>query len=133
LQANATLVDGDIAYDNSANPNSGDQFALTGLSDSYNLIAFYENDRFSARVLYNWRDEFLVNTNIGNRVPQYADEFTQLDASASFSLTDQLTFTLEGINLLEEPVTFRGRTEQQVQSYTEGDMRLMLGARYVFR
>jgi TonB-dependent receptor len=133
LQANATLVDGDISYDNSANPNSGDQFALTGLSDSYNLIGFYENDRFSARVLYNWRDEFLVNTNIGNRVPQYADEFTQLDASASFSLTDQLTFTLEGINLLEEPVTFRGRTDHQVQSFTEGDMRLMLGARYVFR
>ena len=34
LQANATLVDGDISYDNSANPNSEDQFALTGLSDS---------------------------------------------------------------------------------------------------
>ena len=30
-------------------------------------------------MLYNCRDEFLVNTNIGNRVPQYADEFTQLD------------------------------------------------------
>ena len=133
LQANATFVDGDIAYDNSANPNTGDQFALTGLSDSWNFIGFYENDRFSVRVLYNQRSEFLVNTNIGNRVPQYADDFQQLDASASFALTDQLTFTLEGVNLLEEPVTFRGRTEQQVISFTEGDMRLMLGARYVFR
>ena len=52
--------------------------------------------------------------------------------NASYAATDNLTLTLEGINMLEEPVIFRGRTETQVQSFVEGDRRLMLGARYNF-
>jgi len=132
-QANATFVNGDIGFDFLADPNTEDQFALTGLSDSANLQLFYENERFGARVLYNWRDEFLANTNVGNRVPLIVDQFSQLDFSASYAATDNLTFTLEGINLLEEPVIWRGRTERQLLMYVEGDMRFLLGARYVFQ
>ncbi len=84
------------------------------------------------RVLYNQRGEFLSNTNVGNRVPRFVDDYQQLDFSASFNATDNLNFTLEGINLLEEPVVFRGRTDKQVQSYIEGDRRVLLGARYKF-
>ena len=36
------------------------------------------------------------------------------------------------INMLDEPIVYRGRTPQQVQAYIEGDRRLMLGARYNF-
>ena len=70
VQANATFVNGDVSYDNTL-PQSEDQFALTGLSDSWNFIAFYENDTWSARVLFNHRDEFLENTNAGGRIPRY--------------------------------------------------------------
>ncbi len=131
INANATFVDGDVSY-NIALPQSQDQFALTGLSDSYNFIAFYENDRFSARILYNNRGEFLANTNWSDRIPRFVDEYEQIDFNVSWSATDNLTFTLEGINLTEEPIVFRGRSENQVQAYIETDRRLMLGARYVF-
>lgn len=131
VQANATFVNGDVSYDNSL-PDSEDQFALTGLSDSWNLIVFYENDRWSARVLFNQRDEFLANTNVGDRVPRFVAEYEQLDFSASYRFTDNLIVTLEGINMLEEPIVFHGRTDKQLQSYTEGDRRILLGARYVF-
>ncbi len=131
INTNATFVNGDVAYDVSL-PEAEDQFALTGLSDSYNLIVFYENERFSARVLFNHRDEFLSNTNWNNRIPRYVEEYEQLDFNLGWRATDKLTFSLEGINMLEEPIVFRGRTEQQVQAYIEGDMRLMLGARYTF-
>ncbi|MEQ9209792.1 MAG: TonB-dependent receptor, partial [Pseudomonadales bacterium] len=132
FQANATFVGGDIAYDNSADPDGADQFALTGLSDSWNLIAFYENETWSARLLYNSRDRFLASTNVGNRVPRYVDPYQQLDFNVGYSFNDNLTFTLEGINMLEEAIVFRGRTEANVQSYIEGDRRIMLGARYVW-
>jgi TonB-dependent receptor len=132
MQANATFVSGDIGYDVYADPSAADQFAQTGLSDSSNLILFYENDKFSARVLYNQRGEFLSNTNIGDRVPRFVDAYSQLDFTTSYAATDNLTLTLEGINMTESPVVFRGRTERQVQSFMEGDMRLMLGARYTF-
>jgi TonB-dependent receptor len=131
IQTNATFVNGDVSYDNTL-PQSEDQFALTGLSDTWNFIAFYENEKFSARILFNHRDEFLDNTNTGDRIPRYVEEYEQLDFNVGYRLTDTLTFTLEGINMLEEPIVFHGRTPQQVQAYIEGDMRLMLGARYIF-
>ena len=132
FQANATFVDGDIGYDVYANPNTEEQFALTGLSDSWNLMGFYENERFSIRLLYNNRGSFLANTNVGQRIPRFVDEFSQLDLSASYAPMDNLTIFLEGINLTDEPIIFRGRTHSQVQSYQEGDLRVYLGARYVF-
>ncbi|MEQ9022741.1 MAG: TonB-dependent receptor, partial [Pseudomonadales bacterium] len=86
----------------------------------------------SARLLYNSRDRFLASTNVGNRVPRYVDPYQQLDFNVGYSINDNLTFTLEGINMLEEAIVFRGRTEANVQSYIEGDRRIMLGARYVW-
>ena len=131
FQANATFVNGDVGYDVSL-PESEDQFALTGLSDSYNLIAFYENETWSARILFNHRGEFLTNTNWSSRIPRFVDEYQQLDFNVGYRATDNLTFTLEGINILEEPIVFYGRSRNQVQAYIEGDRRLMLGARYIF-
>ena len=131
FQANATFVNGDVAYDNTLSQDQ-DQFALTGLSDSYNLIAFYENEKFSARILFNNRGEFLSNTNAFNRMPRYVDEFQQIDFNLGYRWNDNLVFSLEGINIMEEPIVFYGRTRNQVHAYIEGDRRLMLGARYTF-
>lgn len=131
FQANATFVNGDVKYDNAASP-SLDQFALVGLSDSYNLMAFYEDDRFSARLLFNNRGEFLQNTAAFSGVPRYVDEYQQVDFTLGYRYNDNLTFSLEGINILEEPVIQYGRTRNQVHAYIEGDRRLMLGARYTF-
>ncbi|MGI9221050.1 MAG: TonB-dependent receptor [Woeseiaceae bacterium] len=131
INANATFVNGDVGYDVSL-PDSVDQFALTGLSDSFNFIAFWENERWSARILYNNRGEFLSSTNWSSRIPRFVDEYEQIDFNVSWRATDNLAFTLEGINLTEEPIIFRGRSENQVQAYIETDTRLMLGARYNF-
>ena len=131
INANATFVSGDVSYDISL-PQDQNQFALTGLSDSYNFIAFYENEWFSARILYNHRDEFLASTNWSDNIPRFVEAYEQVDFNVGWRATDNLTFTLEGINMLEEPIVFRGRTEQQVQAYIESDRRLMLGARYTF-
>ena len=131
INANATFVYGDVSYDISR-PESEDQFALTGLSDSYNLIAFYETETWSARILFNHRDEFLSHTNVGNRIPRFVEEYYQLDFNVGWRATDNMTFTLEGINMTEQPIVFHGRTPQQVQAYIEGDRRLMVGMRYNF-
>jgi TonB-dependent receptor len=131
INANATFVNGDVKYDVSQ-PESVDQFALTGLSDSFNFIAFWENETWSARILYNNRGEFLSTTNFSSRIPRFVDEYEQIDFNVSWRATDNLVFTLEGINLTEEPIIFRGRSENQVQAYYETDTRLMLGARYTF-
>ena len=130
--ANATIVDGDIAFDNGAPPNF-DQFALEGLSDSANFIVFWENDTFGARVAYNWRDDFLYSTNTGNFIPGYYEAHSQLDLNLSWNVTEQLSLSLDGINLNEDGVTAYGRTKNMVDWSKEYDARWVLAARYVFR
>ncbi len=61
--ANATFVNANVAYDNM---KIDSQFVLNGLSDSANLVAFYDKDGLQARLAYNWRDSFLAG--VGQRV-----------------------------------------------------------------
>ena len=62
--ANYTIVRGDIGYDVTSDPNVN-QFALTGLSDSANAVLMFEKFGLSARLAYNWRDEFLSEREPG--------------------------------------------------------------------
>jgi len=130
--ANATLVNGDIKFDDGAPPNY-DQFALEGLSDSANLIAFWENDTFGARIAYNWRDDFLASTNVGNFIPMYYEDHAQLDVNFSWNATDQFALSLDGINITEEGLTTYGRTTNMVDWSKEYDARWVLAARYNFQ
>ncbi|MBC8024825.1 MAG: TonB-dependent receptor, partial [Steroidobacteraceae bacterium] len=62
IAGNYTKVDGDVAFNNAGNPGV-DQFALLGLSDTMNATLIFEKFGFSARLAYNWRDQFLEGTN----------------------------------------------------------------------
>ncbi len=130
---NYTTVEGDIEYDIGGDP-SVDQFALEGLSDSANLALMYENDFISGRLTYNWRDDFLnqaQRSNSGaNRMPEFVDEYEQIDLSLSYLATDNLSITLDVINLTEEEIINFGRTKSQLFFYQETDARYMLGVRW---
>ena len=90
VSANYTLVDSDLKYDNH---DRGEQFALEGLSDSANLVAFYEKYGWSVRAAYNWRDEFLAGRFDGTGLPNpvYTEAYGQLDLNASYNVNDNLT------------------------------------------
>lgn len=74
---------------------------LPGLSkDSYSLIGYYDDGRFSARLAYTQRSKYLVQVKQAiNAGSQYNDSFSQLDASASFSFNPKIRLTLEAQNL----------------------------------
>jgi len=131
VYANVTLVDSDLTYDNH---NRGDQFALEGLSDSYNLVAFFEKNKWSVRAAYNWRDEFLTGRFDGTGLPNpvYTEPYGQLDVNASYSPTDNLSFQIEAINLTDEIQRLHGRAQNEALFVTQTGVRYMLGARYTF-
>ncbi|HKE94766.1 MAG TPA: TonB-dependent receptor, partial [Povalibacter sp.] len=130
--ANYTIVDGDIAFDNTADP-SENQFALLGLSDSANAVLMYEKYGISARIAYNWRDEFLTAANQGGfRNPIYVDPYDQIDISVSYNVTDALSISVEGINVTGEDVRWHGRSEKQMWRLEDQSSRYALGARYKF-
>ncbi|RBP48727.1 TonB-dependent receptor [Arenicella xantha] len=130
--ANATVVDSDVAYDNLSLES---QFVLTGLSDSANLVGFYENDKFQVRLAYNWRDDFyngIAGAAAGTPGPVNFESFGQWDLSARYHVSDNLTVFVEGLNITEETVRTYGRSELQViQAYQTG-ARYNFGVRYAF-
>ena len=126
FQANATKVDSDTEYDN---VSKASQFAIYGLSDSANFIGFYDRDGLQVRLAYNWRDDFLSG---GGGNPRYTEAYGQVDASVSYDLTDNLTLSLEALNLTDESTRTYGRNKGMTFNYVETGARYNLGARYTF-
>lgn len=130
--ANATFVDGDIAFDSAS---LDEQFALTGLSDSANFVGYYENDKYQVRIAYNWRDDFLSETtqpNVNNAGPTFIEAYGQWDLRASYNVSDNLTVFFEGINVTEETTSSFGRTTTQLLNASQTGARYNIGARFAF-
>jgi len=132
VSANATWVDSDLGYDNA---NTGDQFAIEGLSDSANFIGFFENDDWSVKLAYNWRDEFLSGRFDPSGLPNpvYTDEYDQWDINVNYNVNEDLTVFAEAINITDEIQRLHGRADNQTVFITQTGARYMLGARYNFR
>jgi TonB-dependent receptor len=126
FQANYTIVDGNLEYDINLNEA---QWVIPGMSDTANLVAFYDKDGFQIRFAYNWRDEFLTSAG---RDPRFVEEYSQLDFNASYEFNDHFSVFIEGINLTEEHQRVHGRSKYQVREYSVGHARYNLGARYSF-
>jgi len=131
--ANYTVVRGDVKFDNTLSPTEN-QFALLGLSDSANFVLMFEKFGLSARLAYNWRDEFLAQTNVGggNRNPIYVEPYDQIDMSLGYDISDNLALTFEAINLTGEDVRWHARSVKQMYRLEDQDPRYALGARYKF-
>lgn len=124
---NGTIVNTNAEYDVKKFDSA---FALTGLSDSYNVVGFYENDLFQVRLAYNWRDEFL--RSVADAEPSFAKAYGQFDLSASYNLTENITITLDGINITDEATQWRARYSNQFQLAETSGPRYSLGVRATF-
>ena len=130
LSANYTIVDSGLTFDNG---RLGTQFAMTGLSDSANFVAFYEKGQWQARAAYNWRDKFLTALGDGKGSnPIYVEAYGQLDMNVSYAVTDNLVLSVEGINVTDETMRTHGRNKRQLYSYDQSGPRYMFGVRYKF-
>jgi TonB-dependent receptor len=130
--ANYTLVQGDVAFDNTVIER--DQFALLGLSDTANVMLMYEKYGWSVRLAWNWRDEYLIaaNQNGSNRNPYYVEEYDQWDVNVGYDFNDHWSMSLEAINLTGEDVRWHGRSDKQIIKLVDQSARYMLGVRYKF-
>ena len=76
---------------------------LEGLSEhSMNFVLFWENDVFSTRLAYNYRDSFLSNRANTQGNPVFTDAYGQLDLSANWNINRNFTLSASAINLNNE-------------------------------
>ena len=111
-----------------------DDSALTfpGLSrNSYNASLYYENERFSARASYNWRSKWLIVASGRGNLPEFNQEYGQLDASFGFNINENVSLFLEGINLTDEELVQENAPARPIQFETFGK-RFFLGVRGKF-
>jgi len=108
------------------------QLTFPGLSrNSYNASLYYENERFSARASYNWRSKWLIVASGRGGLPEFNQEYGQLDASFGFNINDNVSLFLEGINLTDEELVQENAPARPIQFETFGK-RFFLGVRGKF-
>ncbi|AUI09015.1 MULTISPECIES: TonB-dependent receptor [Stenotrophomonas] len=93
VNANYTYANGTTSHTWS----DGSHNLLGTSKNTYNVGAYFENERFGARVSYTRRSSFLISLSGTN--PYYQDDFGTLSASLSYKATDWLSITLDGLNL----------------------------------
>jgi iron complex outermembrane receptor protein len=136
FNGNVTLVDTNKPYDRTDISQSG--FAITGLADSANLVAFYDKNGFEARVAVNYRKEYLrqfgqnQNTGAFGSEPTFENENLQIDFSTSYALTKEIKLFFEALNLTNEVQSTHGRFDNQLLDVFAYGRRYTAGARFRF-
>jgi TonB-dependent receptor len=103
-----------------------------GLSKrAWNATLYYEDSKFSARASATYRSDFLDGTSATGNVLEGFNSSFNLDASIRFRLTEQLEFSLEGINLTDD---WRSRFTDQAANrnyeYNHFGRTFLFGVRY---
>ncbi|MEL7298469.1 MAG: TonB-dependent receptor, partial [Pseudomonadota bacterium] len=79
--------------------------SLPGLSEhTANLVTFWENDKISARMAYNYRSEYTLTVRdvIFPFTPIMHEATGQLDASLFYRINDRFEVGFQGVNLTDE-------------------------------
>jgi iron complex outermembrane receptor protein len=120
IDSSTDVTEQTIPVDTDGTPYNPDSLPYEGLSESsYSAIFMFENERWSARLAYTWRDEFLVsigpngfngnNQNIQWQLPVFQEDYGQWDGSIFFNINDNFAIGLEANNLTNEEIILSGR------------------------
>lgn len=102
--------------------------------DTYNVVAWYENEVISARVAYNFRSPRLItggNPSTGDQ-SLYQDDYGQMDVNLTYNVNDQWSVYLNGSNVLEEIQQTYVQHKDQKAFQNIYEARWALGARFKF-
>lgn len=134
-------VNANYTYADSEQPNGNPLLNIS--KNTYNFQLYWEGEQFQTRLAYNYRSEFLneentkrisgigalgVTTNDPSAGNSYNAARGQLDYSASYDFSENLTIVASATNILGEPTSFVteiGNTWRWI----EADRRVSLGVR----
>jgi len=118
LLANYTYTDGKASDGSDVVGNS---------KRTYNLEAYYENDRFSARGAYTYRSSYLVG--LDRSFAQHMDGVGNLAASLNYRINDMFTLTFDALNLNNPVLKYYGENKDQPRALYSNGRQFYFGVR----
>ena len=100
---------------------------LNSSKNTYNVTGYFENERFSARLAYNWRSKYKAGVDRG--ASQHVDDMPSLAASVNVKLTDKLTLTFDALNLTNETIKMYAENEDRPRAFYSNGRTFYLGLR----
>jgi iron complex outermembrane receptor protein len=133
FQVNGTYVHSNANFD--PYKLQANQFAIPGIGHSANLIAFYQNFGFQARIALQWQGEQLLQIgqeqNGGSfpNEPTYLRANTELDFSTQYDISDHFNVFFEAINLTDNVYHTRGRFANETLNVIDYGRSFTIGVR----
>ena len=116
--ANYTFADGEL--------DDGGEL-LNSSKRTWNLTGYFENERFSARLAYNFRSAYKAGVDRG--ASQHVDDMDTLAASVNVKLTEQLTLTFDALNLTNETIKMYAENKDRPRAFYSNGRTFYVGLR----
>ncbi|HEY2706914.1 MAG TPA: TonB-dependent receptor [Caulobacteraceae bacterium] len=121
FQANFTYVDGEDATG----------APLVGTSKiTYNIVGYYEVERFNIRLAYTYRSHYLVGLDRSSAENEAGNG--ELDASANYNLTKNVTLTVDALNITDPLLKYYANNTTQVRAVYENGTQVYAGVHVKF-
>ncbi len=117
MQANYTYID-----------NSDPEQLTAASKNNANVSAFYEKGPLSVRFSYTWRDSYLNSSQGGFNMGTERQAYGTLDGSISYDINDNLSLSLQAVNLTDEADNLKFTTNLPNQ-ITYSGRRILFGIR----
>ena len=86
--------------------------------DTYNVGAYFETAKFSARASYSYRTEFLIGLSGAN--PYYQDDFGTVSLALNYKPTERINVSLDALNLNSPTLTYYQSETAPTAFYNNG-------------
>ncbi|MGP8034148.1 MAG: TonB-dependent receptor [Steroidobacteraceae bacterium] len=127
VSVNYTYADGVQTSQVSSANGTGD--TLVGTSkNTYNLTAYYETSRFSARVAYTFRSAFY--SGLDRSTAFFQDDIGTLAASLGYQVNDAFSITLDGMNLNNPTLKYYALNTDQPRAFYKNGSQYYLNFRF---
>lgn len=100
---------------------------LNSSRNTWNLTGYYENDRFSARLAYNYRSAYKAGVDRG--ASQHVDGMPSLVASVNYKLTERVTLTFDALNLTDETIKMYAENKERPRAFYANGRTFYIGLR----
>jgi TonB-dependent receptor len=130
---NYTYIESSVKYGTAPDGSTIRNDLLNLSRNTYNLTLYYETEQFSARVSSAFRGQYLTAFPGGNGTTEEGvNDAVTIDASASYNVTDNLTVSLEGLNLTDEYTDSYVDDDNLVSRYRHTGREILLGVRFTY-